>query len=153
MAQTIAQRAAPTGSPLVDHTQLRFNQACIIVFVALAFILDLPWVVAAVALVLALGTAYPPLGLFQQIYRQWLRPAGLLTPDLRSEDSAPHRFAQGMGAGVLVLASVAFALGAAALGWGLGLVVVVLAAVNLFFGFCAGCFVFFQIQRLRARAS
>jgi hypothetical protein len=26
--------------------------------------------------------------------------------------------------------------------------VIGLAAVNLFFGFCAGCFVFFQLQRL-----
>ena len=32
---------------------------------------------------------------------------------------------------------------------GLTLVVVALAAVNLAFGFCAGCFVYFQLQRLR----
>ena len=32
---------------------------------------------------------------------------------------------------------------------GLAFVVIALAAVNLFFGFCAGCFVYFQLQRLR----
>jgi hypothetical protein len=29
--------------------------------------------------------------------------------------------------------------------------VIALAAINLIFGFCAGCFVYFQLHRLRAR--
>jgi Domain of unknown function (DUF4395) len=78
-----------------------------------------------------------------------LRPAGLLRPDVHAESAAPHRFAQGMGAGVLLIALAAFALGGPALGWGLSLLVIALAAVNLFFGFCAGCFVYFQLERLR----
>ena len=87
--------------------------------------------------------------LFQRIYRDVLRPAGLLKPDLHDEDAAPHRFAQGMGAAVLLIATIALFAGAQALGWGLSFVVIALAAVNLFFGFCAGCFVYFQLQRLR----
>jgi hypothetical protein len=55
-----------------------------------------------------------------------------------------------MGAIVLLLAVVALFAGAATLGWGLTFVVIALAAVNLIFGFCAGCFVYFQLQRLRA---
>ena len=34
-------------------------------------------------------------------------------------------------------------------GWALAIVVIVLAAINLIFGFCAGCFVYFQLARLR----
>jgi hypothetical protein len=137
------------GSVPFDRTALRFNQAVIIALLVVAFVLDQPWLVAAVAAVMALGTAAPGLALFQRLYRDVLRPAGLLRPDLHEEAAAPHRFAQGMGAGVLLLAAAAFATGAAALGWGLALLVVVLAAVNLVFGFCAGCFVFFQLRRLR----
>ncbi|HMQ34233.1 MAG TPA: DUF4395 family protein [Chloroflexaceae bacterium] len=37
------------------------------------------------------------------------------------------------------------------LGWALALMVVALAAINLIFGFCAGCFVYTQLARLRAR--
>ncbi len=144
--------SAPAGAPgLVDRSALRVNQAVIIVLLALAFLLDQRWLVVGVGLVMALGTVAPELALFQRIYRDLLRPAGLLKPDLHSEDAASHRFAQGMGAAVLLLAGGALYAGAPVLGWGLGLTVLVLAAVNLAFGFCAGCFVFFQIQRLWGR--
>src|SRR5262245_54406049 len=133
----------------VDRTALRVNQALIIVFLALAFVIDQPWLVAFVCAIMALGTAFPQAALFQRLYRDILKPAGLLKPDLVAEDAAPHRFAQGLGAAVLLGASVALFAGAAALGWGLAFVVIALAAINLFFGFCAGCFVYFQLQRLR----
>ena len=44
---------------------------------------------------------------------------------------------------------IALLAGAPVAGWALALVVIALAAVNLLFGFCAGCFIFFQLQRLR----
>jgi uncharacterized membrane protein YhaH (DUF805 family) len=142
--------AAPRAArPLFDRTALRVNQAAIIALLVLAFLLDLPWLAALVAAVMALGTVTPQLALFQRLYRDALRPAGLVRPDLHEEDPAPHRFAQGMGAAVLLLATLALFAGLPALGWGLALVVVALAAVNLLFGFCAGCFIFFQLQRLR----
>jgi hypothetical protein len=133
----------------VDHTALRVNQALIIVFLTAAFLLDRSWVVVFVAAVMVLGTITPALALFQRLYRDVLKPAGLLKPDVRAEAAAPHRFAQGMGGSVLVIASIALFAGALAVGWALAILVIVLAAVNLFFGFCAGCFVFFQLQRLR----
>jgi DMSO reductase anchor subunit len=140
---------AETNGERVDHTALRVNQAFIITFLVLGFLLNQPMLVGFVALVMVLGTITPSLALFQRIYRDGLRPAGVLKPDIQYEAAGPHRFAQGMGATVLLIAGVALLAGAAALGWGLAMLVVVLAAVNLFFGFCAGCFVFFQLQRLR----
>jgi hypothetical protein len=145
--EAISARTAGRGQ--VDRTALRVNQACIIGFLALAFLLDQPWLVAFVFAVMAIGTAVPQAALFQRFYRDVLRPAGLLKPDRHDEDAAPHRFAQGMGASVLLIATIALFAGAQAIGWGLSLVVIALAAVNLFFGFCAGCFVYFQLQRLR----
>jgi len=141
--------ARPASRRQVDRTALRVNQAFIIGFLALAFLLDQPWLVAFVFAVMAIGTAFPQAALFQRLYRDVLRPAGLLKPDLHDEDAAPHRFAQGMGAAVLLIATIALFAGATVLGWGLSFVVIALAAVNLFFGFCAGCFVYFQLQRLR----
>jgi hypothetical protein len=146
--QTVAE--APLGLPRpFDRTVLRVNQALIIAFLAIGFLLNQPWLVAFVCAVMAIGTLAPQAALFQRFYRHVLRPAGVLKPDLHEEDPAPHRFAQGMGAGVLLLAVVGLFAGAPALGWGLAFVVIALAAVNLLFGFCAGCFVYFQLQRLR----
>ncbi|HJZ47408.1 MAG TPA: DUF4395 domain-containing protein [Roseiflexaceae bacterium] len=145
--QAISARQTSGGQ--VDRTALRVNQACIIGFLVLAFLLDQLWLVAFVFAVMAVGTALPQAGLFQRIYRDVLRPAGLLKPDVHQEDAAPHRFAQGLGAAVLLIATIALLAGAQAIGWGLAFVVIALAAINLFFGFCAGCFVYFQLQRLR----
>lgn len=147
MATLTEARAGGAGQ--VDRTALRVNQALIVALLVAAFLLDQPWLVALVAAVMIVGTLSPRLALFQRLYADVLRPAGLLRPDLRAEAAAPHRFAQGLGGGVLVAATAALFAGLAVLGWALALVVVALAAVNLIFGFCAGCFVYFQLARLR----
>lgn len=133
----------------VDTTAIKFNQASIITFTLLAYVFDLPWLVLFVGAVLAVGTIWPGAALFQQAYRQVLKPIGLLKPHVIDDDPAPHRFAQGVGATFLGLSSLALlALNAISLGWGLAGLVVVLAAINLFFNFCAGCFVYYQLRRL-----
>lgn len=131
----------------VDHSALRTNQAGIVLFTVLAFLLDWRWLVALVGLVLLVGTADPRLSVFQQVYHRWLK-GRLLKPDEREDDPAPHRFAQGLGGSVLLLASLSLWGGYGVLGWVLAWLVVVLAAVNLLFGFCAGCFAFYQLSRL-----
>jgi hypothetical protein len=145
-----ARRNGATGAPL-DRTALRVNQALIIVLLAAGFLIDQPWLVVFVCAVMAVGTVFPRAALFQRFYRDVLRPTGLLRPDVHVEEAVPHRFAQGLGAAVLLVASVALFAGATALGWGLTFVVIALAAINLIFGFCAGCFVYFQLHRLRGR--
>ena len=131
----------------VDHTALRFNQASIIGLILIAFLFQLPWLVVAVGLVMLVGTIWPGAGLFKLFYARLLKPAGLLKPDLQADDPQPHLFAQGLGALVLLGSTVAFVAGQPALAWALALVVMVLAAVNLFFGFCLGCFMHFHLAR------
>lgn len=132
----------------VDQSALRVNQAFIIGLLLLAFVLDNVWLVAFVGAVMLLGTAVPTLSLFKRIYQHALRPAGIVQPDVVADNPEPHRFAQGLG-GVVVAASVAALLaGQATPGWILAWVVIVLAALNLFLGFCAGCFVYYQLNRL-----
>jgi hypothetical protein len=137
-----------TTSRKVDHSALKVNQAFIIAFLALAFVLDSVWLVAFVAAVMLLGTAVPALSLFKRVYQHALRPAGLVKPNVIADNPEPHRFAQGFGGVVLLGALAALLGGATALGWALVGLVVVLAALNLFLGFCAGCFVYYQLHRL-----
>lgn len=132
----------------VDQAALKVNQAFIIALLVVAFILD-SWPLAAfVAIVMLLGTAAPALSLFKQIYRQILQPAGVVKPRVIVDNPEPHRFAQGFGGVVLGLGTIAVALGATVLGWALVWLVVALAALNLFLGFCAGCFVYYQLNRV-----
>jgi hypothetical protein len=133
----------------VDTTAIKFSQASIITLTLLAFVLDVPWLVLFVGVVLGVGTIWPGAALFQQTYRQVLRPFGLLRPHVIDDDPVPHRFSQRLGATFLGLSSLALlALKVIPVGWGLAGLVVVLAAINLFFDFCAGCFLFYQLTRL-----
>lgn len=132
----------------VDQSALKVNQSFIIGLLIVAFVLNSVWLVAFVAGVMLLGTAVPALSLFKRIYAAILRPAGLVQPQVIIDNPEPHRFAQGFGGVVLLGALVLFLLGAATAGWALVALVVVLAGLNLFLGFCAGCFVYYQLHRL-----
>ena len=60
--------ARPPQKSFVDYTALRVNQASIILLNVLAFVLNLPWLVAFVGLVMLVGTLYPKASLFKQFY-------------------------------------------------------------------------------------
>jgi hypothetical protein len=65
------------------------------------------------------------------------------------DNPEPHRFAQGLGGVFVALSVVALLAQLTAVGWALAWLVVTLAALNLFLGFCAGCFVYYQLNRLQ----
>lgn len=132
----------------VDHAALRTNQAFIMLLLVAAFVLDSWPVVAFVGAVMLLGTAVPQLALFKHVYQYVLKPNNLVKPDVQEDNPEPHRFAQGFGGVVVALAVVSLLAGQIGLGWALAWLVVVLAALNFFVGFCAGCFVYYQLNKL-----
>lgn len=132
----------------VDESALKVNQAFIIGLLMLAYILDATWLAALVGVIMLIGTAVPSLALFKRIYQHLLRPSGLVQPNLIVDNPEPHRFAQGFGGTVVMVAVAALLTGQATIGWILAWVVIGLAALNLFWGFCAGCFVYYQLTRL-----
>jgi hypothetical protein len=132
----------------VDQNALKSNQALIIAFLLTAFVADFWPLVAFVGLVMLAGTVTPRLALFKQLYQHLLQPLGVIKPHVIPDNPEPHRFAQGMGGTVLAGATIAFLAGAQVIGWGLVWLVIALAALNLFLGFCAGCFLYYQFNRL-----
>jgi hypothetical protein len=142
---------------MVDHSALKTNQlgivATVIVAVgASAFFWPAVWLIPALALVLLLGTGRGDLALFKQLYFRVLKPRGLVRPRPVNESPAPHNFAQGLGGVFLVLASVLLPFTPVA-GLALAVLVAILAFVNLAFGFCLGCQIYFLIGRRRQPAS
>ena len=132
----------------VDQSALKVNQAFIIALLVLGFVLNAVWLVVFVAAVMLVGTAVPALSLFKSVYTRVLRPAGVVKANVIADNPEPHRFAQGFGGVVLLGAIAALLAGSAVLGWALVGLVIVLAALNLFLGFCAGCFVYYQLSKL-----
>lgn len=131
----------------IDRSALRFNQIGIVGFVGTGFVFDLPVLPACVAVVLLAGSFLPVAALFKHIYRYVIKPLGIMKPDVVHENSAPHQFAQLLGGLVLAAGSVLLYSGSPAAGWALAWIVILLALTNLLFGFCAGCFVYFQLAK------
>ena len=138
-----------TGSQLrVDTTFAKFSQATTALLSGLGFVLGQPVLVIIGALFLTLSALFPSISPFRLLYRGVILPLRLLKARIVEDDPAPHRFAQGIGAIFLIASSLILLLTQATIvGWTLDLIVFVLSSINLFVGFCAGCFVYYHLGR------
>lgn len=145
----------------VDHSALKVNQsgivATIVVAFAGSFVAPTLFLIPLLAIVMLAGTIDPRLALFKQLYFKVLKPAGVVRPQPVADRPEPHNFAQGLG-GVFLVVSSLLVFGPAlagnfrpnpleAVGLALALIVAVLAFVNLAFGYCVGCQIFFQLEK------
>ena len=140
-----------TPTRVVDHSALKVNQTGIIATVLVAFIgsavfRPLLVLIPLLAIALLLGTFAPQLALFKQLYFKVLKPRGVVKPRPVQDRPEPHNFAQGLGGVFLAVASI-FLIPLPVVGLALSLLVAVLAFVNLAFGYCVGCQIFFQLER------
>lgn len=131
----------------VDHNTIKFGQVTIVLVVTFAWLFDLVWLVPLLAVVLLANVAWPARGPLRLTYRYVILPLRIVHPNLVVDEAAPHRFAQGVGGVLLVAAAAALYAGVALGGWVLAALVAVLAAVNVFWNFCAGCFLFYRLRR------
>ena len=139
------------ATQVLDHSALKVNQTGIVATVLVAFIgsafyRPLLVLIPLLAVVLLLGTFAPQLALFKQIYFKVLKPRGIVKPRPVQDTPEPHNFAQGLG-GVFLAVASAFLLPLPVVGLALSLLVAVLAFVNLAFGYCLGCQIYFQLGK------
>src|SRR5262252_8894973 len=95
-----------SGVSRVDTHLIKFSQAWVVGLTALAFVLQLPWLVAVAAVLLGISALVPEIGPFRLLYRLVVVPAKLLRPRIVEDDPAPHRFAQGVGAAFLIASAI-----------------------------------------------
>jgi hypothetical protein len=146
-----AYREVSDQQQVVDHSALKVNQTGIVATVLVAFIGSafsqaLLVLIPLLAVVLLVGTFAPRFALFKQFYFQVLKTRGIVKPRPVQDRPQPHNFAQGLGGVFLAVASVAL-IPLPVVGLALALLVAVLAFVNLAFGYCLGCQIFFQLER------
>jgi hypothetical protein len=132
---------------VIDSRGPRTNQAVIGVLSLLAVLTGWWWLLALLALQLALGLT---------LGRRWCLACvayfELIQPRFGEgplEDARPPRIANGIGLAVLSAASLAYLAGWGAVGAVLGLLVAALALVAAATGFCTGCELYKLGCRLR----
>jgi hypothetical protein len=122
---------------VIDSRGPRTNQAAIGLVALLALATGWWWLLALLALQLAVGLSFG---------RRYCLPCLLWFEVLQPrfgegplEDARPPRFANGVGLVVLGSAALAYAAGLTALGFALGALVAALALLSAVTGFCTGC--------------
>ncbi|MGN6797051.1 MAG: DUF4395 family protein [Gaiellaceae bacterium] len=144
------RRADPyRDTDVIDSRAPRTNQAVIGVLALVAVATGWWWLLALLALQLALGLTFGRrvclacVFYFEVLQRRF--GEGPL------EDSRPPRAANMVGLVVLAAASTAYAVGVAWLGVALGLLVAALALLAAITGFCTGCEAYKLGRRLTGR--
>jgi len=138
--------AAEAAVPQVDVRGPRFGAWITTVVLAVALLTGSGWLVAAQAVVFAVGAfaglRYAPYGV---LFRALVAPR--LGPVREREPEAPPRFAQLIGLLFAVVGAAGYLLGAPVLGavaTGLALVAALLNAAT---GFCLGCELYLIVRR------
>jgi MFS family permease len=138
--------AAPRG-PVVDGRGLRFAATLTSVVLALVLVTGNGWLLAAQALVFALGALdQSPYGL---LFRRFVRPR--LGPPAELEDARPPRFAQGVGLVFALAGVLGFALGSSIVGLIATAFALIAAFLNAAFGICLGCELYLLFRRTSSR--
>jgi hypothetical protein len=132
-----------------DRSALRFGQISLIVVLAAGFVLGIEALIYLGVYMLGAALVAPRYAPQLLLYRALVR-RGVVRTEIHDEDPTPHRFAQKMGFGVLLIGTVSSIVGLSGVAWGASIVVMALALVNVTTGFCAGCFVHAQLARLRS---
>ena len=132
----------------VDHSGLKTGQAATILLLIVAYILNSTLLVAFVALAQLLGALDVPFAPYRLLYQRVLKPSGLVKPHIISDNPEPHRFAMLVGAIFNGVATLALLANGPTLAWILVAIVVVLANLNFWLNFCAGCWMYYQFNRL-----
>lgn len=122
---------------VIDARAPRFNQATVGTLAALAVATGWWWLLAVLCLQLVVGLAFGrryclPCLVYFEVVQPRIGEGPL-------EDARPPRFANMVGAAVLLAASAAYAGGATIAGMALGSLVAALALLAAATGFCAGC--------------
>ena len=134
-------------SPVVDPRGLRFAAALTTLVLALVLVTGNGWLLAAQALVFALGAVdQSPYGL---LFRRFVRPR--LGPPAELEDARPPRFAQVLGLAFALAGVVGFALGSNVVGLTATAAALIAAFLNAAFGICLGCELYLLFRRTSTR--
>ncbi|HUZ52917.1 MAG TPA: DUF4395 domain-containing protein [Streptosporangiaceae bacterium] len=130
----------------IDPRGSRFGALITTVVLVIVLITGSAWLLAAQAVVFAIGTIFglrnAPYGL---VYRLLIRPR--LGPPKELEAEAPPRFAQGVGLVISAIGVIGYATGTTPLGIAATALALIAAFLNGAFGLCLGCEMYLLIRR------
>jgi len=139
---SISSLLTPTPARFIDPRGQRFGAGVSAAVLALAFLLNLPWLATLVGVNLVVSALFGTKLFLPGRAWPFVRRALKLGPT-EPEHEYPPRFAQALGGTFLTLATVAFLVGATPVGWLLVAAVAALQTLLAATGICVGCRMYF----------
>jgi hypothetical protein len=155
MVLNLQKRYSPSVDPfkdtdVIDERGPRTLQATVAIVTGLAFLLNLEWLVALMAVQMVAGLLFGRAYCLPCVF--WFKVLQPRFGEGRIEDSRPPRFANIVGAIFLTSATILFLVGLTTAGWVLTLIVTTLASLAAISGICVGCEMYAAWARMRGIA-
>lgn len=131
---------------MVDQNGLKTGQATTILLLLLAFVLNAWPLVLLVAVAQVMGALALPIAPYKLLYQHIVKR--FVQPNPQPDNAEPHRFALAVGGAFNIAATIALLMGSSVVGWSLVWIVIALANLNLWAGFCLGCWVYYRLNQL-----
>ena len=132
----------PTPARHIDPRGMRFGAGVSAIVLAVAFVLNLPWLAVLVGVNLAISSFFGTRLFLPSRPWPYVKRALRLGPT-ELEHEYPPRFAQALGFIALSLALVGFVASLPVVGWGLTFAVIGLQTLLAVTGICVGCRLYF----------
>ena len=134
----------------IDHGEIKLGQLLTIALSGAALALREPLLLVILGIAFVLGGTVRWLSPFGAIYRWVVRPLGLMRSDYRLDNLQAHQFGQLVGVATAAAAWGLIQAGYPSAGWAVVVVLIALTAIS-YFGWCIGCFLYYQLNRLGLR--
>lgn len=134
----------------VDHAEIKLGQLLTIGISGVSLILQDTLPLMLLGVVFLLSGSVRGISPFTLLYRWVILPLGLMRSDYRLDNIQPHKFGQLIGALTVAIALGLIEYGYPVAGWGVVVVLILLTVIS-YAGWCIGCFLYYQMNRLGLR--
>lgn len=131
----------------VDHAEIKLGQLLTIALASVALISQTHWPLVFLGITFLLSGTLRALSPFALIYRGFFQPLNIIQSDYRLDNIQPHKFGQLIGALTVLIALGLLQGGYGLAGWGVVAVLILLTVIS-YAGWCLGCFLYYQFNRL-----
>lgn len=131
----------------VDHAEIKLGQILTIGISTIALVMQDPTPLIILGIIFLLSGTVRVISPFSIIYHYIIKPTGIMKSDYRLDNIQPHKFGQLVGVLTVAIAVALIQLGYPLTGWGVVVVLIALTVIS-YAGWCIGCFIYYQLNRL-----
>ena len=131
----------------VDHAEIKLGQILTIIFSCTALLLQNTLPLFILGGIFLLSGTVRKLSPFSLFYRWIIHPMGIMKSDYRLDNIQPHKFGQLIGVFTVGIALLFIQFGYFITGWSIVVVLVTLTVIS-YSGWCIGCFMYYQLNRM-----